>query len=155
MLWSSLFLGSSRRDDPACAFRSVIWKWAQCSLHGQAAPGFVERVWEKAELNSAGKKYEKGERKSGVWDSARKGRGRKDLSGGGDKTNQAEVDACAVLREGVGMCVHEGTTKRGESAKWVCTGEAQSTVRMVLVCTWEADAGGVRNKLLWFPNVCI
>lgn len=71
---------------------------------------------EKAELSSAGNKDQAGGTKSDVWDSARKGRGGQDLSGGGGKTNHAEVDVCAVLRESVGICMHEGTTKHEESA---------------------------------------
>lgn len=133
----------------------MIWRWAQCSLHGQAAPVFVVQLWERAELGSAGKKDQTGGTKSDIWDSARKGRGGQDLSGGGGETNQAEVDACAVLREGVGIRMHEGTTKREESAGWVCAGEAQSMAWVVSICAWEADACGARSKLLWFPNVHI
>lgn len=57
-------------------------------------------------------------------DSARKRRDRHDLSGGGGTTHQAEVDACVVLREGVGIRMHGGTAKHEESAEWVCAGEA-------------------------------
>lgn len=155
MLWSSHFLGSSRRDAPACAFRSVIWRCAQCSLHGQAASVIWSKYGKKAERGSAGNKDQTGGTKSDVWHSARKGRGGQDLSGGGGKTNQAEVDVCAVLWEGVGVRMHEGTTKREESAEWVCTGEAQSMAWVVLSCAWEADACRVRIKPLWFPNAHI
>lgn len=137
VLWSSLFLGSSRRAGPACASGSVIQRRALCSLHGQAAPITGEQVWEKAELRSTGNKELRNERaggmKSDVWGSARKGRGGQGLSGGGGKTSPAEVDVCAVLREGVGVQLHEGTTKHEESAKWVCTGGTQSVAWVVLI----------------------
>lgn len=126
--------------------------WRAGGLHGQAAPAFVEHVWEKAELGSAGNKGQTGGTQSDVWGSVRGGRDRRDLSGG--KANQAEVDACAILQEGVGICVRGGTTQC-EGAEWVCTVEAQSMAWVVLICAWEADACRVRSKLLRFPHADI
>lgn len=127
---------------------SVQSPWSGCPCICGAGMG-------KGRELGSGNKDQTGGTKSDVWDSARKGRGGQDLSGGGGKTNQAEVDACAVLREGVGVRMHEGTTKREESAGWVCAGEAQSMAWVVSICAWEADACRARSKLLWFPNVHI
>lgn len=54
--------------------------------------------------------------KSAVWGSERKEAGRQDSPEAAGKAKQADVDACAVQREAVGVPMHEGAAKHEVSA---------------------------------------